>query len=269
VNDAFILSLFAVIESVSNDISDPYHYPVVRVLLVLNEQYMVAASSQAPNSTSPLTNRVLKAISTHASVYKTFGENLIWLLNRESETSLQLLILKLLYLVFGTPSTAEYFYTNDLHVLLDVILRNLLDLPADAADGGAMRALRHTYLRVLHPLMENSQLRRPGMAYKRQEILAVLQVLGGGVPGSHFHFAPVDETTVRLVERCRNVAWLADEDGHQVVGNGHVEVARRTLGMSVEEGGQSTLSVMEVATHTERPGVVTPSRGLLNGNVLR
>jgi hypothetical protein len=218
---------------------------------------------------------VLKAISTHASTYKTFGENLILLLNRESETSLQLLILKLLYLVFGTPSTAEYFYTNDLHVLLDVILRNLLDLPADAGDGGAMQALRHTYLRVLHPLMENSQLRRPRMAYKREEILEMLQILGGGTSGSQFHFAPVDETTKRLVDRCRKVAWLAADGNLQPapvpatvglhVGNGHVEVARRTLGMSVEEGGKSSLSVMEVARHTEKPGVVTPSRGLANG----
>jgi Protein of unknown function (DUF2013) len=312
VNDSFILSLFEIIESASNDVTDPYHYPVIRVLLVLNEQYMVAAATQAPTTTSALTNRVLKAISTHASSYKTFGENLILLLNRESETSLQLLILKLLYLVFGTTSTAEYFYTNDLHVLLDVVLRNLLDLPADLGEGSsAMQALRHTYLRVLHPLLENSQLRRPGMAYKRAEILAVLRVLGGDSPGSELHFAPADETTLRLVERCRKVAWLEDvespspgsqdgatsnvssqqesppkqknaqkpppppkrrrgdrsrENGHNE-GNGHVEVARRTLGMSVDDGGASSLSVLEVAKHTEKPGVVTPSRRLGNGSI--
>ena len=50
-----------------------------------------------------------------------------------AETSLQLLTLKLLYLIFTTPSTHEYFYTNDLHVLVDILIRNLLDLPEEAS----------------------------------------------------------------------------------------------------------------------------------------
>jgi hypothetical protein len=263
---------------VSNDASDPYHYPVIRVLLVLNEQYMVSGAT-APEPLTPLTNRVLKALWTHAATHKTFGENLILLLNRESETSLQLLILKLLYLIFTTPTTAEYFYTNDLHVLLDVVLRNLLDLPADDdavgnGDAGAhdspMRALRHTYLRVLHPLLANSQLRRPGMAYKRAEILQVLDVIAGGgmaaaaavaaASGSpHVHFAPADDTTVRLADRCRRVEWVAAGPS---AGSGMREVARRSVGMSNDEGGESSLSVMAVAEHTAIPGVITPSRGL-------
>jgi SPIN90/Ldb17 len=242
---------------------------------------MVAAASQSPNSTTPLTNRVLKAIATHSSSSKTFGKNLILLLNRESETSLQLLILKLLYLVFGTPSTAEYFYTNDLHVLLEVILRNLLDLPADPADGtsNAMAALKHTYLRVLHPLLENSQLAHESEGFKRNEICAVLHILSGGAPGSDMHFAPADDTTLRLVERCQKVAWLEETESAEKpkkkqkkippkpppARNGHTEVARRSLGMSVDEGGQSALSVHEIANHTEKPGVVTPSRGLAGG----
>ena len=46
--------------------------------------------------------------------------------------SLQLLILKLLYLIFTTPETYEYFYNNDLRVLVDVFIRELHDLPDDA-----------------------------------------------------------------------------------------------------------------------------------------
>lgn len=75
-----------------------------------------------------MTNRVLKILSSHGPLYRTFGENLILVLNREASLSPQLLILKLLYLLFTTPSTYEYFYTNDLNVLVDVIIRNLLDL---------------------------------------------------------------------------------------------------------------------------------------------
>lgn len=208
--------------------------------------------------------------------YKTFGCNLILLLNRESETSLQLLILKVLYLLFGNPTTAEYFYTNDLHVLIDVILRNLIDLPSDSP---AANALRHTYLRVLHPILANSQISKPPH-YKRDEILRLLHVL----VTSGSHFAPVDETTQRLVKRCTSVHWLqppsADSNGlpesngrasaaqsptdgspEHTKGDGQKELARRTLGMSVNVGGESSTSVLLVAAHTAKPGVQTPSRG--------
>jgi hypothetical protein len=204
--------------------------------------------------------------------YKTFGCNLILLLNRESETILQLLILKALYLIFGNPQTAEYFYTNDLHVLVDVILRNLIDLPSDSP---ATNALRHTYLRVLHPILTNSQISKPPY-YKKDEILRLLHLL----VTSGNHFAPVDDTTKRLVERCTAVHWLqllatgaidaSKTNGNgsatqspidNVMGNGQKEVARRMLGMSMDGGGESATSVLEVASHTEKPGVQTPSRG--------
>lgn len=240
------------------------------MLLVLNEQYMVSSTLYPSASNHTLTNRVLKALSTHLSRYKTFGENLILLLNRESETSLQLLILKLLYLVFSTKGTSEYFYTNDLHVLLDVILRNLLDLPSE--DEG-MQALRHTYLRVLYPLLANSQLHLPNHHYKAPEIRAVLRVLSGE---GGLHFAPADPTTVRLVQRCRSVAWLkedgeAEESASGAVtpvdgaGKGLKEVARRSLGMGLSDAGESALSVVAVAAHTEKPGVLTPSLGMQGG----
>lgn len=191
--------------------------------------------------------------------YKTFGCNLILLLNRESETSLQLLILKVLYLLFGNPSTAEYFYTNDLHVLVDVILRNLIDLPHDSA---AANALRHTYLRVLHPILLHSQISKPPH-YKRDELVRLLHLL----VSSGNHFAPVDETTVRLVNRCTSVSWLqTPTEPHSPVdsaSNGKKEYARRALGMTVQGGGESSTSVLEIAGHTAQPGVQTPSMAKL------
>lgn len=195
--------------------------------------------------------------------YKTFGCNLILLLNRESETSLQLLILKLLYLLFGNSSTAEYFYTNDLHVLVDVILRNLIDLPHDSP---AASALRHTYLRVLHPILLHSQISKPPH-YKREELMRLLHLL----VSSGTHFAPVDETTQRLVTRCTSVQWLQPStNGHSSatspvdpVITGQKELARRALGMSVDGGGESSTSVLAIATHTVQPGVQTPSVGKL------
>lgn len=39
---------------------------------------------------APPTNKVIKVLSMHGSYYKTFGENIILLINREGKSSLHL-----------------------------------------------------------------------------------------------------------------------------------------------------------------------------------
>lgn len=205
----------------------------------------MVASTSALHPSHHLTNRVVKILSHKGSSYMTFGENIILLLNRETETSLQLLILKLLYLLFTTKATYEYFYTNDLRVLLDVIIRNLLDLPNEYV------SLRHTYLRVLYPLLAHTQLKEPPH-YKKDEIVKVLSILGGS---GNAHWEPADETTIRLVERVAKVSWLRDDE----ISDG--EVARKLLGISLSPSQTgSSISVSDVAAVMEKPGVQTPSR---------
>ena len=234
--------------------------------LVFNEQYLVH-STLAPSEPpcKLLTNRVLKILATHGHKYKTFGENLIFLLNRETEISCQLLILKLLYLLFSSASTSEYFYTNDLHVLLDVVLRNLLDLPYDSSPAAS---LRQTYLRVLYPLLTKSQLAYPPY-YKRSAIQHTLEMLLVSNPTGWQHFGPVDPTTERLVSRCLDISWLhADKESFPDSGANSPTSRRssksgiqKVLGMSVPGATRSDLSVMEVATQSEKPGVQVPSNG--------
>ncbi|KAK4237213.1 hypothetical protein C8A03DRAFT_16224 [Achaetomium macrosporum] len=248
VDDGFVMYLFQLTEALSDDASDPYHYPVIRVLLVLNEQYMVASTSAATGSDGPavpMTNRVVKILSVHGPSFRTFGENIILLLNRETETSQQLLILKLLYLLFTTAATYEYFYTNDLRVLLDVIIRNLLDLPSEA------NMLRHTYLRVLAPLLAHTQLSQPPH-YKRDQILSLLEILRGS--GSN-HFKPPEPTTLRLVERVAKTPWLAEDEAGSP-DSSPVESLSHT---------QTGSSLSLVANVSEKPGVKTPSRKSVMG----
>lgn len=188
----------------------------------------------------------MKCLSLHGDSFRTFGENIILLLNRETETSLQLLILKLLYLLFTSKSTYEYFYTNDLKVLLDVIIRNLMDLPDEKS------SLRHTYLRVLYPLLAHTQLGQPPH-YKREEISRVLRILGGL---GNSHFAPADETTLRLVDRVSKVKWLTDKECAE-----DVDQTGKLLGFSLSHAyTASSISVVDVAAVMEKPGVQTPSR---------
>lgn len=214
---------------------------------------MLASTDTVTNSGSvpePLTNRIVKCLSLHGPRYRTFGENIILLLNRETETSLQLLILKLLYLLFTTKATYEYFYTNDLRVLLDVIIRNLMDLPDERM------SLRHTYLRILYPLLAHTQMNQPPH-YKKDEILRVIRILRGS---QNAHFAPADPTTLRLVNRVAKVSWL-EADDEEYEASGQAEVARKLLGMSVSpRDSSSSVSVSDVAEVTEKPGVQTPSR---------
>ncbi|WVW78829.1 hypothetical protein I302_100791 [Kwoniella bestiolae CBS 10118] len=138
-------------------------------------------------------NRVLVVLMRRLGSSKTFGENMIFMLNRAENSPddlcMQLLILKILYLLFTTPGTQEYFFTNDLRVLLDVFIRELVDLPEEC------EALRHTYLRVLYPLLNHTQLRSD--PYKRPQIKLVLNSLI-----ANNHIKEVNSTTTRLVERC-------------------------------------------------------------------
>lgn len=238
----------------------------------------LANAASSPDTTGAITNRILKILSAHGPSYRTFGENLILLLNRESALSAQLLILKLLYLLFTTPSTYEYFYTNDLHVLVDVIIRNLLDLDpgnsensiaADGSERDGQKALRHTYLRVLCPLLRNTQLAREGNNYKREEVRKLLHLL---VNRSSAHFAPVDETVLRLVIRCKQVEWLKEEGDEQdeeierklaEVAPKETEVAQKILGMSLEDAGVSSLSIgvdVSAKVTREKPSVPAPRR---------
>ncbi|KAK0610474.1 hypothetical protein B0T17DRAFT_620950 [Bombardia bombarda] len=256
VDDGFVTYLFQLIESLCDDVDDPYHYPVIRVLLVLNEQYMIASTSSAVDATSPstaaLTNRVVKVLSVHGPSFRTFGENIILLLNRAAETAEQLLILKLLYLLFTTKATYDYFYVNDLRVLLDVIIRNLLDLPSE------MNNLRHTYLRVLAPLLAHTQLSHPPH-YKREQILSLLDILRGS--GS-VHFNAPEPTTLRLVERVAKTPWLLirDDEVEPEAKSSPPLAKKYLLGSLTQAQSASTVSV--VANVMEKPGVKTPSRKL-------
>jgi hypothetical protein len=69
----------------------------------------------------------------------------------------QLLILKILYLLFTTPGTQEYFFTNDLRVLVDVFIRELVDLPDECE---AVSPLRLTGM-----MLDGTNLRATAPAY--------------------------------------------------------------------------------------------------------
>ncbi|KAJ7032502.1 hypothetical protein C8F04DRAFT_1357990 [Mycena alexandri] len=199
-DDPSIDYMFDLVEQTRQMQDETLNYSVIKLLVALNEQSLTNepdANSPAPAPSEPK-NRVLRVLMRRWGSTKTFGENMIFMLNRAQRTPedlcLQLLVLKILYLLFTTKGTSEYFYTNDLCVLVDVFLRELVDLDDES------ESLRHTYLRVLHPLLTKTQLR--DILYKRPQIVFALESLTG-----NSRIRDVSSTTRRLVDRCLTGDW--------------------------------------------------------------
>lgn len=249
-DERFIHHLFDLVEETRHHHDEDFNYRLIKLLVAMNEQYMVSTlASSAPtasssaqgriNSAPPAnarpTNLVLSVLQQRLNASKTFGENLIFMLNRASSSDaedvcMQLLVLKLLYLLFTTKETACYFYTNDLRVLVDIFIRELHDLPDES------ESLRHTYLRVLHPLLTNTQLCT--YPYKRPQIRRLLDGLL-----SHGHLRDISPTTRRLVERCLRAEWCVELD--------RLDGTERVAKVEPIGGGESHVKVMQPAMTTE------------------
>lgn len=120
---------------------------------VATSQKVKTHSRKASATSSNIVMSVLR-FRLHAS--NTFGENLIWMLNRASSSDaedvcMQILVLKLLYLLFTTRETAHYFYLNDLKVLVDVFIRELSDLPEESESVSAEEETSNTMFILLIP----------------------------------------------------------------------------------------------------------------------
>lgn len=193
VSPEFLEFMFSTIEQHNGYDQDVYNYTVMKVLLALNEQYMINELHEGS-----LENQVFRVLKSKANQYRAFGENLVFLFNRGIDNTLQLMMMKFLYLVFVTPETYQFIYLNDLKVLVDVCIRELYDL------SGEQERLRQTYLRILHPLLQNTQL--SDVHYKRNELVLLLESL------SHesvtYSDNGNDDTTKRLATRCLGVTWL-------------------------------------------------------------
>ncbi|XP_022820088.1 NCK-interacting protein with SH3 domain isoform X2 [Spodoptera litura] len=102
-------------------------------------------------------NLLLNALETR-EIAKTFCEKALLLLNREEdpvhifdhEPAPAHSVLKLMIDVFSRKKTAEHFYTNDVKVAIDIIVRQLADL-----SPGDLR--RQQYLRILQGIIRNTE----------------------------------------------------------------------------------------------------------------
>lgn len=151
------------------------------LLLALNEQYAAQSVRE---------NKVVNVLKSNLLKYRAVGGKIVLLANRTSSTPTKVLVCKFLYYIFTTPETLNFIYTNDLKVLVEVLLRELSDLSTEADD------LRQMYLRVLHVLLENTTIFEE--KFKQSDIVSVLRSSAESSSGE----------TRRIAERCLNIEWL-------------------------------------------------------------
>ncbi|XP_063531045.1 NCK-interacting protein with SH3 domain [Cydia strobilella] len=105
---------------------------------------------------TPLDNLLLNALESRDNA-KTFCEKVLLLLNREDdpvhifdhEPAPAHSVLKLVIDLFSRKKTAEHFYTNDVKVAIDIIVRQLADLsPGETG--------RQEYLKILQGIIRNT-----------------------------------------------------------------------------------------------------------------
>ena len=145
-------------------------------------------------------NQFLLALKDHSD-NQHFGEAVIHHLNEQhypyEDESLLTQTLEALKNVFTWSETSKYFYTNDMKVIVDIVVRELVNLPADDD-------IRKNYLDVLNALMQNSQWLSQGR-YKREEICEVLESIldtGGDESGNGYSVAAVNRVR-EVLEECQ------------------------------------------------------------------
>ncbi|KTW29055.1 uncharacterized protein T551_02329 [Pneumocystis jirovecii RU7] len=207
IHEEFLCFIFELLEKNVYDGSS-YVLSIIKLILLINEQYIIRSlpshlqstqeSSKQIKNDFPV-NFVMDILKKKGNLYKTYGEDIIFVLNRQKDTYLQFLILKQLYLLFTTKETFEYFYTNDLKVLVDVFIKKLYNFSEDN------KKLYQTYLRVFYYLLKNTQLKNPPH-YKQNQLQKLFQTLKETI--SYQHVKSINEITEKLLERCINISWI-------------------------------------------------------------
>lgn len=173
---------------------DLFNFAKFKVILSVNEQFMILSRE------NDIDNKVFHTIATHTT-FRNFSECLLVYFNREEDRCLQIMISKVLYLIFTNHQTSELFYHNDLNVLVDVLLRELTDLSEEE------ESVRNTFLRVLYPILKCSQFE--SSEYKKETLKSLLGYFAGQSESKFWHQT---ETTKRLALRCLSIKWIASED---------------------------------------------------------
>ncbi|QLQ79150.1 hypothetical protein HG537_0B04980 [Torulaspora globosa] len=163
IDDFFVYYLMTSIRS--DTVTDMFNNTQFKLLLALNEQYMILSKEYE------IENKVFVYLTNDAVTTK-FTELLLLKFNRVQDKSLQIMMCKILYLILTTDQgkiAKSFFYLNDLNVLVDVLIREIENIPENE------ETLRNYFLRIMEPLFQNTQLSETH--YRKDDLVKVLVYL--------------------------------------------------------------------------------------------
>lgn len=173
-------------------------YEEFKLLLLINEQFLMKSYVLGKQVDNAVYNGLMRSKNN-----TRFLNLLVYHLNREKSEIIKILILKFLYLMFTDPECCKLFYLNDLKILVDVFLRECNNVDYTGNIGN--RQLMISYLKVMYPLLKNSQIGDKGEGYKKEEIM---ETLGNFITNSASTTQTERETLSKLATKCMKISWL-------------------------------------------------------------
>ncbi|KAH3902675.1 Ldb17p SCDLUD_000258 [Saccharomycodes ludwigii] len=207
IDDFFVYFLMSTI--ISDTTEDTFNNTKFKLLLGINEQYIMFGYKYE------IENKVFKFLM-NTSVSQSFVELLLLKFNRIThDRTLQIMICKIIHLVLtSTPEIAkDFFYLNDLKVLVDVLIRELNNISEDE------EAIRNTFLRVLYPLLKFTEIANE--QYRKCDLINLLTYLSKSTTLASSS-SPCDSTkelselTAHLAQKClTDIPWLKEENSDE------------------------------------------------------
>lgn len=116
---------------------------------------------------SATTNPVMKGLASNPKS-EQWSEALVYQLNETENSDEEALkvIIKVVIDIYAEKVTSNFFYTNDMNVLVDILIRELTDLPMESE-------LRVDFLSAIENLMQNSPWFAKGQ-YRKDDVKATL-----------------------------------------------------------------------------------------------
>lgn len=209
IDDFFVYFLMNTI--LPDMLEDLFNDAKFKLLLALNEQYVIFYSKYK------LKNKIYENLLNQV-VSKNFIALLFLKFNRITDRSLQIMICKVIYLVLTDEPkiSMNFFYLNDLNVFIDVLIRILTNI-SDHDD----EVLRNTFLRVLFPLLKNTEL--SNTHYRKHDLIQVLEYLSVSDKFCQSDtITPEQQTTQELATKCLlEINWLCDNSEKYIANNTH------------------------------------------------
>ncbi|KAJ3111246.1 hypothetical protein HDU96_005880 [Phlyctochytrium bullatum] len=119
IDEALVLAVLDQVERTDvDDASENELNSLVTLMLAFNHQFCLKNHAR-----TVIPNQVMKLLSSRMHLGKKLGETIILIFNRAENPTIQRLTLRFLKKLFSTSETAGFFYTNDINVIMDVVLR--------------------------------------------------------------------------------------------------------------------------------------------------